>query len=93
MAMVGRNAAIAEVGSHRHELAGPLAFAAWLGVHAVLLTTARAKVETFLEWAWDYFGNAHIDPILDRPNEMKINWKADEKLEQSPVKKQASANS
>jgi NADH:ubiquinone reductase (H+-translocating) len=31
MAMIGRNAAVAEVGEHRHELQGPVAFAAWLG--------------------------------------------------------------
>lgn len=67
MAMIGRNTAVAEVGEHRHELTGPIAFAAWLGVHAVLLTTARAKVEAFVEWAWDYFGNSQVDQILDRP--------------------------
>ena len=37
MAMIGRNAAVAEVGRHRHQVEGPLAFAAWLGVHAMLL--------------------------------------------------------
>ena len=31
MAMIGRKAAVAEVGEHRHELHGRLAFAAWLG--------------------------------------------------------------
>jgi NADH:ubiquinone reductase (H+-translocating) len=71
MAMVGRNAAVAEVGSSRHTVTGTLAFAAWLGVHALLLTTARAKVETFLEWAWQYFGHVHVDPILDRPD---VDW-------------------
>ena len=35
MAMIGRNAAVAEVGEHRHELEGVIAFAAWLGVHAL----------------------------------------------------------
>jgi len=76
MAMIGRNAAVAEVGEHRHELTGPIAFAAWLGVHAVLLTTVRAQVETFVEWAWDYFGNVQVDQILDRPT--PINWNGDE---------------
>ena len=76
MAMIGRNAAVAEVGEQRHELTGPIAFAAWLGVHAVLLTTARAKVEAFLEWAWDYFGHVHVDSLLDRPSQ--INWDDDE---------------
>jgi NADH:quinone reductase (non-electrogenic) len=71
MAMIGRNAAVAEIGSARHAVSGTLAFAAWLGVHAVLLTTVKAKVETFLEWAWEYFGHAHVDPILDRPS---VDW-------------------
>ncbi|WP_158792141.1 NAD(P)/FAD-dependent oxidoreductase [Granulicella sp. L60] len=71
MAMVGRNAAVAEVGSNRHTVTGTLAFAAWLGVHALLLTTVRAKVETFVEWAWEYFGHVHVDAILDRPD---VDW-------------------
>lgn len=55
MAMIGRNAAVAEVGKHRHQVEGPLAFAAWLGVHAALLSGVHSKVDAFLEWAWDYF--------------------------------------
>lgn len=74
MAMVGRNAAVAEVGASRHAITGVLAFAAWLGVHAALLTTVRAQVETFLEWAWEYFGDVHVDALLDRP---ELNWAHD----------------
>ena len=43
MAMIGRGAAIAEVGKHHHEFHGQLAHLAWLGVHATLMTGARAK--------------------------------------------------
>jgi NADH dehydrogenase len=84
MAMIGRNAAVAEVGEHRHELQGPVAFAAWLGVHAALLTTARAKIETFVEWGWDYFGKTHADPVLDRMSQANINWNADEEKQEQP---------
>lgn len=77
MAMIGRNAAVAEVGEHRHELTGPIAFAAWLGVHASLLTTARAKLEALIEWAWDYFGGVYIAPVLDRPEEAAVDWNGD----------------
>jgi len=38
MAMVGRGAAVAEVGAARRRWQGPPAFAAWLGVHVVLLS-------------------------------------------------------
>lgn len=78
MAMIGRNAAVAEIGKKRHELTGPLAFAAWLGVHALLLIPTRAKIEAFLDWAWDYFGGSNVDPVLDRPDQVAINWHADE---------------
>jgi len=71
MAMVGRNAAVAEIGSSHHPITGAFAFAAWLGVHAVLLTTVRAKMEAFFEWAWDYFGSVRVSPVLDRPS---VDW-------------------
>jgi len=78
MAMIGRNSGVAEVGEHRHELQGAIAFAAWIGVHAALLTSTRSKVEAFVEWAWDYFGKSRGDAILDHPEEMKINWNDDD---------------
>lgn len=81
MAMIGRDAAVAEVGEHRHELHGSVAFAAWVGVHAALLTTTRAKVGAFIEWGWDYFGHMHSDLILDRPDQANINWNEDEPTE------------
>jgi len=77
MAMIGRNCAVAEVGKERHEMRGAIAFAAWMGVHAALLTATRAKVEAFVEWAWDYFGKTRGDAILDRPTQEDINWSED----------------
>ena len=77
MAMIGRNSGVAEVGEHRHELKGAIAFAAWLGVHAALLSSTRAQIETFVEWAWDYFGRYHCDAILDRSKELQVNWNDD----------------
>jgi NADH dehydrogenase len=83
MAMIGRNSAVAEVGEHRHELQGAIAFAAWLGVHAALLTSTRAKIAAFVEWAWDYFGGSRGDAILDRSEELQINWNDDEEIADS----------
>jgi NADH dehydrogenase len=77
MAMIGRNAAVAEVGKHRHELEGVVAFAAWLGVHAALMATTRAKIEAFMEWAWAYFGGTLDQVILDRSEELQIDWNDD----------------
>lgn len=77
MAMIGRNSAVAEIGQHRHELQGAIAFAAWIGVHAALLSSTRAKIEAFVEWAWEYFGASRGDAILDRSEELQINWTDD----------------
>ena len=57
MAMIGHGAAVAEMGKHHHELHGSVAFAAWLGVHAWLLNTTRARIDAFINWAWDSFSN------------------------------------
>jgi len=59
MAMIGRNAAVAEVGKRHHQVEGPVAFAAWLGVHAMLLSGVHSKTDAFLSWAWDYFDRDH----------------------------------
>ena len=62
MAMIGRNAAVAEVGAHRHQVEGPIAFAAWLGLHAILLSGVHSRIDAFMEWADDYF---HADRAAD----------------------------
>ena len=81
MAMIGRKAAVAEVGEHRHELKGRLAFAAWLGVHAQLLSNAGAELDAFLAWADDFYFRPHhrsaelLDPsTVDAP---RIHWQQD----------------
>ena len=78
MAMIGRKAAVAEIGEHRHELHGRLAFAAWLGVHAQLLANADAELNAFLSWADEFYLRSHhrsaalLDPAsIDTP---RIHW-------------------
>lgn len=78
MAMIGRDAAVAEVGQHRHELEGAIAFVAWLGVHLALLSTMQARMEAVVEWAWDYFSEAKSDEVLDRFSQENTNWNEDE---------------
>jgi NADH dehydrogenase len=74
MAMIGRNAAVAEMGKRRHELHGAIAFAAWLGVHAWLMSGVRERIDAFISWAWDYFSSTRAPAILDRPDTPKIDW-------------------
>jgi len=74
MAMIGRNAAVAEVGKHRHQVEGPIAFAAWLGVHAMLLSGAHSKTDAFLTWAWDYFDRDHAATVEASSSPKRIAW-------------------
>ncbi|HEY2320737.1 MAG TPA: hypothetical protein VGH67_20690, partial [Solirubrobacteraceae bacterium] len=75
--MIGRGAAIAEVGKHHHEIHGELAHMAWLGVHASLMTGTKAKIETFVDWAWDGFSKTGGPHVLDRGDAAEINWDDD----------------
>jgi NADH:ubiquinone reductase (H+-translocating) len=74
MAMIGRNAAVAEVGKRRHQVDGPVAFAAWLGVHAMLLSGAHSKTDAFLSWAWDYFDRDHAAVVESSTTPQRIAW-------------------
>jgi NADH:ubiquinone reductase (H+-translocating) len=78
MAMIGRNAAVAEVGKHRHQVEGPLAFAAWLGVHAMLLSGVHSKTDAFLSWAWDYFDRDHAATVEASSEPKRIAWDEDD---------------
>jgi NADH:quinone reductase (non-electrogenic) len=78
MAMIGRNAAIAEMGEHRHELHGSVAFAAWLGVHVWLMSGVRQRVDAFVSWAWDYFGKTRAPQVLDSSDVARIDWDDDD---------------
>jgi NADH dehydrogenase len=74
MAMIGRNAAVAEVGKRRHQVEGPIAFAAWLGVHATLLSGAHSRTDAFLTWAWDYFDRDHAATVEASSAPKRIAW-------------------
>jgi NADH dehydrogenase len=89
MAIIGKNSGVAEVGEHRLQIHGAIAFAAWLGVHAALLSSTRARIEAFMEWAWDYFGGARGDAVLDRREELQIDWNDAEKSQPGELQPRA----
>jgi NADH dehydrogenase len=74
MAMIGRGAAIAEVGAHRHELHGVVAFSAWLGVHSALMLGVRNRIDAFVAWGWDNFSSTRGPQVLDRSDAARIDW-------------------
>jgi NADH:ubiquinone reductase (H+-translocating) len=62
------------VGKRRHEVEGPIAFAAWLGVHASLLSGAHSRTDAFLTWAWDYFDRDHAATVEASAAPKRIAW-------------------
>jgi NADH dehydrogenase len=86
MAMIGRGAAIAEVGKKHHEVHGELAHIAWLGVHASLMTGDRAKLEAVIDWSWDRFSKSGGPHVLDRGDAAQINWDDDDAVPAPPVR-------
>jgi NADH:ubiquinone reductase (H+-translocating) len=74
MAMIGRNAAVAEMGSRRRELTGVLAYASWLGVHAWLLDDYRERVNAIGTWAWNYLATTRPSAFISRPDATNIDW-------------------
>ncbi len=87
MAMIGRGAAVAQVKGV--ELHGKMAFAAWLGVHAALMTGGSNRVDAFESWAQDFFGKDRAPQALDRSGTPRMVWEDD--VEQ-PVAAGASAD-
>jgi NADH dehydrogenase len=79
MAMIGRGAAVAQVAGV--ELHGKLAFAAWLGVHAALMTGGSNRVAAFRSWAIDFFGKDRAPEALDRSGTSVMAWEPDEAVE------------
>ena len=77
MAMIGRRAAIAEMGKNHHEVHGQLAHVAWLGVHASLMTGTRDKIEAIIDWGWDRFSKTGGPHVLDRGDAAAIDWEDD----------------
>ena len=81
MAMIGRGAAVAQVKGV--EIHGKLAFAAWLGVHAALMTGGSNRVAAFRSWAQDFFGKDRAPQVLDRSGTPRMTW--DDDTEEEPV--------
>ena len=76
MAMIGRGAAVAQVKGV--ELHGRIAFTAWLGVHAALMTGGSNRVDAFKSWAQDFFGKERAPQALDRSGTPRMVWEDDD---------------
>lgn len=68
MAMIGRGAAVAEIGRSRKRMKGFFAYVAWLLVHVALLSGARQKVGAVVSWTQNYLTNNRSHVVLDPKN-------------------------
>jgi NADH:ubiquinone reductase (H+-translocating) len=68
MAMIGRGAAVAEIGRKRIQMQGFLAFLAWLGVHVVLLSGVRQRISAIVSWTGDYLTHSRSHVVLADPD-------------------------
>ena len=68
MAMVGRGAAVAELGRKRIQVQGPLAFASWLGVHLALLPGVRQRIRALSSWAAGYLTHSPTQVFVAKPD-------------------------
>ncbi|MGO4807196.1 NAD(P)/FAD-dependent oxidoreductase [Arthrobacter sp. 2MCAF15] len=67
MAMIGRGAAVAEIGRKRIQLQGPLAFVSWLLVHLALLSGFQQKVRALFSWLTGYITHSPAQVVVGRP--------------------------
>ncbi|MDR6637170.1 NAD(P)/FAD-dependent oxidoreductase [Paenarthrobacter nitroguajacolicus] len=69
MAMVGRGAAVAELGRKRLQLQGPFAFLSWLLVHLALLSGVQQKARALFSWLNGYLLHSPAQVVVSGPVE------------------------
>jgi NADH dehydrogenase len=67
MAMIGRGAAVAELGRKRVQLQGSLAFLSWLLVHLALLSGFQQKVRALFSWLNGYVLHSPAQVVIGEP--------------------------
>lgn len=68
MAMIGRGAAVAELGRQRVQLQGPLAFLSWLLVHLALLSGFQQKIRALFSWLNGYVLHSPAQVVIGEPD-------------------------
>ena len=48
------------------------------------MTGARARIEAFIDWGWDYFSKSRGPQVLDRSDAARIDWGDDEDDDAGP---------
>ncbi|MCD4851943.1 FAD-dependent oxidoreductase [Arthrobacter sp. AK01] len=69
MAMIGRGAAVAELGRKRIQLQGVFAFLSWLLVHLALLSGLQQKIRALFSWLNGYILHSPAQVVVSGPIE------------------------
>ena len=76
MATIGRGAAVVEL-PNKLTLHGPLAYFAWLGVHLVLLSGMRNRIETLWNWGWSALTHDRAARIIIESQDEEVKGTSD----------------
>jgi NADH:ubiquinone reductase (H+-translocating) len=71
MATIGRGAAVVEF-SNKRTLHGLLAYFAWLGVHLILLSGVRNRIEVLWNWAWSALTHDRAARVIIQPKDEDV---------------------
>lgn len=69
MAMIGRGAAVAELGRKRLQLQGLFAFLSWLLVHLALLSGLQQKIRALFSWLNGYLLHSPAQVVVSGPDD------------------------
>jgi hypothetical protein len=47
------------------------------------MTGARARIEAFIDWGWDYFSKSRGPQVLDRTDAARIDWGDDDEEDET----------
>ena len=81
MAVIGRAAAVAELGKVRFH--GYIAWIAWLFVHLIHLVEYQNRVSVLIQWGWNYFTRNRSARMITYPRQDIEKLKTDSPSMQS----------
>ena len=81
MAVIGRAAAVAEIGKLRFH--GYIAWLAWLFVHLIHLVEYQNRVSVLIQWGWNYFTRNRSARMITYPRHEIEKLKTDRPSTQS----------
>jgi NADH dehydrogenase len=83
MATIGRNAAVAQIGSL--SLSGFIGWLAWLGLHLLQIIGFRNRLFVLINWMWDYFFYDRAVRLITSPSRTAVQPQRDSGSASTPL--------